>query len=169
MACSKLDYKLCGFLVDNIKVEQFALDVNGHVMPLTPNQVGYILGLRTSGLLVSEEGPLDDIEDLCQRHGFRGGEPVTISSLEGALSAKDAVLDVGFREKLVLFLLGTMLCPNSSLTIPTHYLHLVKDIDRVCKYNWALFVFEKLRDAVIAYKLHPSRSYICGCIYFLQV
>ncbi len=43
----------------------------------------------------------------------------------------------------------------------------VKDIDRVFEYNWALLVFNKLRDAVLAFKLEPSKTYICGCVYFL--
>jgi hypothetical protein len=77
--------------------------------------------------------------------------------------------DGEFKEKLVLFLLATVFSPTTSLNIPRTYLHVVKDIDRVSEYNWALFVFNKLRDAVLAFKLQPSKTYIYGCVYFLQV
>uniref|UniRef100_A0A2N9ECS3 Uncharacterized protein n=1 Tax=Fagus sylvatica TaxID=28930 RepID=A0A2N9ECS3_FAGSY len=63
-----------------------------------PEQVGYILGLRTSGPPVTDEGELKDIEFLCEKHGFRGTETVTLGSLECALGAKDAIL---FYDKVV--------------------------------------------------------------------
>ena len=90
-----------------------------------------------------------------------------LGNVECALGAKDAVVDVGFKEKLLLFLLATVFCPTTSLNIPMGYLLVVKDIDRVSQYNWALFVFNKLQDVVIAYKLHSNKAYIYGCIYFL--
>ncbi len=131
-----------------------------------PQQVGYILGLRTFGPLVTNEGELKDIELLWEKHGFCGTETVTLGSVECALGAKDAVVDAGFKDKLLLFLLATVFCPTTSLNIPMGYLHVVKDIDRVSQYNWALFVFNKLQDVVIAYKLHSNKVYIYGCIYF---
>ena len=169
IGCGKIDHKLCLFILDKIKVPRFALELNSQSVLLTPEQVGYILGLRTSGPPVPDEGELKDIEFLCEKHGFRGTETVTLGSLERALGAKDAVVDAGFKEKIVLFLLATVFCPTTSLKIPMGYLHVIKDIDRVNKYNWALFVFNKLQDAVIEYKLHGNKAYICGCIYFLQV
>jgi hypothetical protein len=143
--------------------------INSQSVLLTLEQVGYILGLRTSGPLVPNEGELKEIEFLCEKHGFRGTEMVTLGSLECALGAKDAVVDAGFKEKLVLFFLATVFIPTTSLNIPMSYLHVIKDIDQVSEYNWALFVFNKLHDAVIEYKLHGNKAYICGCIYFLQV
>jgi hypothetical protein len=98
-----------------------------------------------------------------------GAKSVRLGKIQDALAASDAVVDGGFKEKLVLFLLATVFSPTTSLNIPRTYLHVVKDIDRVSEYNWALFVFNKLRDAVLAYKLQPSKTYICGCVYFLQV
>ena len=57
----------------------------------------------------------------------------------------------------------------TNLKIPMGYLHVIKDINWVREYNWALFLFNKLQDAVIEYKLHGNKVYICGCIYFLQI
>ncbi len=94
---------------------------------------------------------------------------VTLGNIEAALAASDAMVDGGFKEKVVLFLLAIVFCPTTSLNIPRTYLYVVKDIDHVSEYNWALFVFNKLRDAVLAFKLQPSKTYICGCVYFLQV
>uniref|UniRef100_A0A2N9F5C2 Uncharacterized protein n=1 Tax=Fagus sylvatica TaxID=28930 RepID=A0A2N9F5C2_FAGSY len=102
---------------------------------LTLEQVGYILGLRTSGPLVPNEGELKEIEFLCEKHGFRGTETVTLGSLECALGAKDAVVDAGFKEKLVLFFLATVFIPTTSLNIPMSYLHVIKDIDRILFYD----------------------------------
>ena len=160
---------MCLFILDKIKVPRFALELNSQSVLLTLEQVGYILGLRTSGPPIPNEGELKDIEFLYEKHGFRGMETVTLGSLECALGVKDAVVDVRFKEKLVLFLLATVFSPTTSLNIPISYLHVIKDIDRVSEYNWALFVFNKLQDVVIEYKLHGNKAYICGCIYFLQV
>jgi hypothetical protein len=167
--CGKIDHKLCLFILDKIKIPQFALELNSHSLLFMPEQVGYILGFRTSGSPVADEGELKDIEFLCEKHRFRGTETVTLGSLECALGAKDAEVDAGFKEKLVLFLLATVFCPMTSLNISMSYLYVIKDIDRVSEYNWALFVFNKLQDAVIEYKLHGNKTYICDCIYFLQV
>uniref|UniRef100_A0A2N9I7M0 Aminotransferase-like plant mobile domain-containing protein n=1 Tax=Fagus sylvatica TaxID=28930 RepID=A0A2N9I7M0_FAGSY len=152
--CGKIDHKLCLFILDKIKIPQFALELNSHSLLFMPEQVGYILGFRTSGSPVADEGELKDIEFLCEKHRFRGTETVTLGSLECALGAKDAEVDAGFKEKLVLFLLATVFCPMTSLNISMSYLYVIKDIDRVSEYNWALFVFNKLQDAVIEYKLH---------------
>ena len=169
IGCRKIDHKLCLFILNKIKVSQFALELNSHSVLLMPEQVKYILGLRTFSLPVTDEGELKDIEFLCEKHGFRGTEMVMLSSLECALGAKDAVVDAGFKEKLVLFLLVTVFCPTTNLNIPMGYLHVIKDIDRVSEYNWVLFMFNKLQDVVIEYKLHNNKAYICDCIYFLQV
>ena len=94
---------------------------------------------------------------------------VTLGNIEAALAASDAMVDGGFKEKVVLFLLASVFYPTTSLNIPRTYLRVVKDIDCVSEYNWTLFVFNKLRDAMLAFKLEPSKTYICGCVYFLQV
>ena len=110
---------------------------------------------------------MKDIKLLCEKHGFCGTETVMLGNLECALGAKDGVVDTGFKEKLVLFLLVTVFYKTTSLNIHMVYLHVIKDIDRISGYNWALFVFNKLQDVVIVYKLHSNKAYICGCIYFL--
>jgi hypothetical protein len=56
IGCGKIDHKLCLFIFDKIKVPQFALELNSHFVLLTPEQVGYILGLRTSGPPIIDEG-----------------------------------------------------------------------------------------------------------------
>ena len=98
-----------------------------------------------------------------------GKQSVNLRTTQDALEDEDVVVDAGFKEKLVLFLLATVFSPTTSLNIPRTYLHVVKDIDRVSEYTWALFMFNKLRDAVLAFKLQPNKTYICGCVYFLQV
>ena len=112
---------------------------------------------------------MKEIKLLCEKHGFRGTETVMLGNLEYALGAKDGLVDAGFKVKLMLFLLATVFYPLTSLNIHMGYLHVVKGIDWVSEYNWTLFVFNKLQDAVIVYKLYSNKTYICGCIYFLQV
>ena len=163
----KLDHVLCRFMLDNIMVPSFVLELNGRFIVITPEQVGFILGLRNSGPPVLDSGVFKDIEPLCNQHGFIETELVTLGNIEAALAASDAVVDSGFKEKVVLFLLASVFCPTTSLNIPRTYLRVVKDIDRVSEYNWTLFVFNKLRDAMLAFKLEPSKTYICGCVYFL--
>uniref|UniRef100_A0A2N9FNS4 Ubiquitin-like protease family profile domain-containing protein n=1 Tax=Fagus sylvatica TaxID=28930 RepID=A0A2N9FNS4_FAGSY len=122
--------------------------------------------LRNSGPPVSDSGVFQDIEPLCKRHGFMGTELVTLGNIEAALAASDVVVDGGFKQKVVLFLLATVFCPTTSLNIPRTYLHVVKDIDRVSEYNWALFVFNKLRDAVLAFKYYSMSKFMMGFILY---
>ena len=124
----KLDHQLCRFIIDNMKVSQLCSELNSNSILLTQEQVGYILDLRISGPLVIEKGELTDIEVLCQTHGFRGTDTVSLVTLECTLGAQDAVVDASFKEKLVLFRLATVLCPTTSLNIPVGYLHVVIDI-----------------------------------------
>ena len=131
--------------------------------------MGYILGLFTSGSPATKEDELTNIEVFCQMHGFRGTDTISLATLERTLGAQDAVVDASFKEKLVLFLLATVLCSTTSLNIPVGYLHVVKDIEQVSQYNWVMFVYNKLQNAVIAYKPHSNKAYISDCIYFLQV
>ncbi len=49
---------------------------------------------------------------LREKHSFRGIETVMLGCLECALGAKDGVVDVGIKEKLVLFLLAIVFLPN---------------------------------------------------------
>ena len=58
-----------------------------------------------------------------------------MGNIEDALAVSDAVVDRGFKEKLVLFLLATVFSPTTSLNILRTYLHVVKDIDCVSEYN----------------------------------
>jgi hypothetical protein len=62
IGCGKLDHQLCLFILDKIKVPQFVLELNSYSVFLMPQQVGYILGLRTFDPLVTDEGELKDIE-----------------------------------------------------------------------------------------------------------
>ena len=104
------------------------MELNSDFVLLTQEQVGYILDLHTSGSPATEEDELTNIEVFCQMHGFRGTDTISLATLERTLGAQDAVVDASFKEKLVLFLLATVLCSTTSLNIPVGYLHVVKDI-----------------------------------------
>jgi hypothetical protein len=107
------------------------LELNNDSVLLTQEQVAYILGLHTSGPPATEEDELTNIEVLCQSHGFRGMDMISLATLERALGAQDAVVDASFKTKFVLFLLATVLCLTTNLNIPVGYLHVIKDIGQV--------------------------------------
>ena len=80
-------------MVDNISVPNFVFKLNGCSVVITPEQVGFILGLRNSGPAVLDDGAFEDIEALCNQHGFLGTESVTLGKIEATLAASNAVVD----------------------------------------------------------------------------
>jgi hypothetical protein len=124
----KLDHALCRFMLNNITVPSFVFELNGRSVVITLEQVGFILGLRNFGPPVSDSGVFEDIEPLCNLYGFIGTELVTLGTIEAALVASNAVVNGGFKEKVVLFLLASVFYPTTSLKIPRTYLHVVKKL-----------------------------------------
>nr|XP_040251964.1 uncharacterized protein LOC109761141 [Aegilops tauschii subsp. strangulata] len=101
--------------------------------------------LSTEGIL-GEEG--EDVKDRVP--------PQFLSKTTGNIVIDDLIVDItknkfandDFLRRVVLVLLGTVLAPMSSKTVPKQYYALVDDVKRISKINWNAFTLRVLLDCL---------------------
>ncbi|XP_073357791.1 uncharacterized protein [Aegilops tauschii subsp. strangulata] len=102
-------------------------------------------GLSAEGIL-GEEG--EDVKDRVP--------PQFLSKTTGNIIIDDLIVDItknksaddDFLRRVVLVLLGTVLAPMSSKTVPKQYYALVDDVKRISKINWNAFTLRVLLDCL---------------------
>ncbi|XP_073360531.1 uncharacterized protein [Aegilops tauschii subsp. strangulata] len=102
-------------------------------------------GLSAGGIL-GEEG--EDVKDRVP--------PQFLSKTTGNIVIDDLIVDItknksaddDFLRRVVLVLLGTVLAPMSSKTVPKQYYALVDDVKRISKINWNAFTLRVLLDCL---------------------
>ncbi|XBI08882.1 hypothetical protein VPH35_136552 [Triticum aestivum] len=102
-------------------------------------------GLSAEGIL-GEEG--EDVKDRVP--------PQFLSKTTGNIVINDLIVDItknksaddDFLRRVVLALLGTVLAPMSSKTVPKQYYALVDDVKRISKINWNAFTLRVLLDCL---------------------
>ncbi|XBI56144.1 hypothetical protein VPH35_037802 [Triticum aestivum] len=102
-------------------------------------------GLSAEGIL-GEEG--EDVKDRVL--------PQFLSKTTGNIVIDDLIVDItknksaddDFLRRVVLVLLGTVLAPMSSKTVPKQYYTLVDDVQRISKINWNAFTLRVLLDCL---------------------
>ncbi|XP_073363275.1 uncharacterized protein [Aegilops tauschii subsp. strangulata] len=102
-------------------------------------------GLSAEGIL-GEEG--EDVKDRVL--------PQFLSKTTGNIVIDDLIVDItknksaddDFLRRVVLVLLGTVLAPMSSKTVPKQYYALVDDVKRISKINWNAFTLRVLLDCL---------------------
>nr|XP_040256616.1 uncharacterized protein LOC120974241 [Aegilops tauschii subsp. strangulata] len=102
-------------------------------------------GLSAEGIL-GEEG--EDVKDRVP--------PQFLSKTTGNIVIDDLIVDItknksaddDFLRRVVLVLLGTVLAPMSSKTVPKQYYALVNDVKRISKINWNAFTLRVLLDCL---------------------
>ncbi|XP_073359931.1 uncharacterized protein [Aegilops tauschii subsp. strangulata] len=102
-------------------------------------------GLSAEGIL-GEEG--EDVKDRVP--------PQFLSKTTGNIVIDDLIVDItknksaaeDFLRRVVLVLLGTVLAPMSSKTVPKQYYALVDDVKRISKINWNAFILRVLLDCL---------------------
>ncbi|XP_073362637.1 uncharacterized protein [Aegilops tauschii subsp. strangulata] len=113
-------------------------------------EVECILALENHGLsaegILGEEG--EDVKDRVP--------PQFLSKTTGNIVIDDLIVDItkntsaddDFLRRVVLVLLGTVLAPMSSKTVPKQYYALVDDVKRIFKINWNAFTLRVLLDCL---------------------
>ena len=82
--------------------------------------------------------------------------PQFLSKTTGNIVIDDLIVDItknksaddDFLRRVVLVLLGTVLAPMSSKTVPKQYYALVDDVKRISKINWNVFTLRVLLDCL---------------------
>ncbi|KAH7864603.1 hypothetical protein Vadar_031645 [Vaccinium darrowii] len=169
LQCTKLDRRLCEWLVERFDPVSLCLSVFGKKLMITPLDVNHILGLPCGGERVTLKGPLTEIHNFCVKHEVRVQGSFCLNKLKETLEGmKNNYDDNDFKVLFVLYMMGTVLCPTSEFGVNKRFLHALKDTSTISKLDWSQFVLEFLANGIKSYK-EKGRNAIRGCLLFLMV
>ncbi|KAH7833318.1 hypothetical protein Vadar_005115 [Vaccinium darrowii] len=169
LQCTKLDRRLCEWLVERFDPVSLCLSVFGKKLMITPLDVNHILGLPCGGERVTLKGPLTEIHDFCVKHEVRVQGSFCLNKLKETLEGmKNNYDDNDFKVLFVLYMMGTVLCPTSEFGVNKRFLHALKDTSTISKLDWSQFVLEFLANGIKSYK-EKGRNAIRGCLLFLML
>ena len=80
-----MDRDFCKWLVDHFDHNSCALDICGRRLPISIEDVEFILGIKSSGVDVSIVANAEEINHICQQHGLNVIGDIPINLLEGKL------------------------------------------------------------------------------------
>ncbi|XP_028083639.1 uncharacterized protein LOC114284889 [Camellia sinensis] len=171
LKCTRLPRQLCEWLVGCFDHTSRCLFVHGKRIIITPFDVSHILGLPCEGSIINVNGDHTDIEELSNKYGVKKCGSISLRSLRNELFDMKVDGD-DFKGRFVLYILGSLLCPTSELSINRCFLHSLKDMSSLHKLNWSKLVLDFLVDGVRKYKDKgegKGQRGIRGCLFFLMV
>ncbi|KAJ4827014.1 hypothetical protein Tsubulata_025854 [Turnera subulata] len=137
-------------------------------LSITLQDVVLILGIPVTGnpVVLNQDEPFSDIE----RHykAQQGRRKVTVEFLEHKLDQLGDSVDEEFIRTFLLYIFGAFLFVNTNKTVDSRYLHLLKDLDSVCHFNWGQAMLECLHFWLDSWKSRKV-SYVGGCLVFLLI
>lgn len=162
-----LDRKLCQWLVDRFDFLSCSLRVHGKTLKITPKDVENILGLNSSGEIISENDLTHDRTS--EEHFVRlyGVKSLKMRDLRDNLF-KTSSSDDEFKVKFVLYILCAFLCPTTNSKVRNGLIKLCRDVEKLKKINWGKFVLDHLVSGIQRRRNHQQNGF-SGCIIFLVV
>ena len=156
-------------LLGNFDVRKEAIIYQDHVIPLRVGDVEDILGVKNEGQEVVSvlEGTVE--AKVMKQYGI--DRSTTCTSLEERILSVDAD-SAELKGLLMLYVMGTFLCPNASNTVDPKYLKCFGSEGKTRKFNWAQHVHDVLVEGISDYQRKESRgknTYVRGCILLLEV
>ncbi|MED6214754.1 hypothetical protein PIB30_106381 [Stylosanthes scabra] len=162
--CIQLNLQLCAELVKHIDPDpRIGMRVKGFNIPIQLNDVGLVFDLPTQGDIVPKTEDLTDDAKKVVKH-FKG---LSFGALKDML-AKDGV-DDAWRRALILYILGSFLCPTSKNQPSPKLLGSIFGVKNPRKYNWGEFTFKWLMEMIHVYKQKNVGGSIGGCIFMLMI
>lgn len=169
LRCDQLQCALCGWLVDRFDPDVSSIEVHGKTFKLSPSDFENIMGVKDGGYDVElSDSEDDDIQALKNIHCGKDKSRISMREIAKRLRQPNIVNDT-FRVRFVLFLLGTLLCPTSSINLASQYLQPLRETSDIKFKNWATFSFKYLVEGVSAFKNRKRSCVINGCVLFLQL
>ena len=162
-----MDRDFCKWLVDHFDHNSCALDICGRRLPISIEDVEFILGIKSSRVDVSIVASAKEINHICQQHGLNVVGDIPIYLLEGKLKEMKTSRKE-FVGCFLLFVLGTLLCPTPKPYIKRSFISILLNIDEFRNLNWAKLVLDFLIRGVRKYK-EKNRVGVNGCLLFLMV
>ncbi|XP_057971660.1 uncharacterized protein LOC131160238 isoform X2 [Malania oleifera] len=165
LRCRTLRRSLCLWLLERFNTARRSLEICSECIPLSPQDVEFVMGLAASGKDVVNSGPDDLISELRQSYNATN-RGISVRLLEERLAATEAGED--FKRSFILYALGTLLCPTARLDVSPSFLHFLINMDAVHQYNWGKFVLDRLVREVSRFRQGKQRA-VGGCLLFLQL
>ena len=162
-----MDSDFCKWLVDHFDHNSCALDICGRRLPISIEDVEFILGIKSSRVDVSIVASAKEINHICQQHGLNVVGDIPIYLLEGKLKEMKTSRKE-FVGCFLLFVLGTLLCPTPKPYIKWSFISVLLNIDEFKNLNLAKLVLDYLIRGVRKYK-EKNRVGVNGCLLFLMV
>ena len=157
---------LVGWLIENFNTEDASLCVHGKTFILNASSFEMVMGVKDGGEDFEQEGSLDDVKR--RRAAVRDGNAtLSLTQLENKLIEAESEDDL-FVTRFVLFTVGTLLMPTTSVYVGTSIVGSITGSESIRKKNWATKSFTYLVDAIRDFK-EKKGAFIGGCVLFLQV
>ena len=124
--CTRLNHKLCKWLIQNFDTRYCSLNVHGYQFFLIAEHIGDILGIHCKGCEVDFTGSLEKYPKLLEQLGaINGAIP-----LKGLREYLHETRDVGdeFKRKFALYILGALLCPTTKPSLKLEFVYAVKNV-----------------------------------------
>lgn len=166
LACTRLHRQLCKFLIERFNPETSSIELHGNVFGISALDFGRVMGLKNTGEAVELGCSDEKVKELVKRFGANG-KRVLVSALADQLE-KCEKADEDFKVGFVMFALGTVLCPSSSLSVTGKYLNFLTIPGKIESKNWADHAFNFLREGVRLFKAKEV-AYVNGSLLFLQL
>ncbi|GLU14885.1 hypothetical protein SLE2022_314260 [Rubroshorea leprosula] len=155
-------------LMESWSCEESAFVLVPGMLKITSVDVALILGLRMVGdpLILKEDEPFSELE---REYGAAlWKRKIAVSALETRLESIGDEVNEDFIRTFILFMIGTILFPNTSGKVDSRYLSLLDDLDNIGRFSWGAAVLEDLIMWLNKRK-ETSVQYIGGCLILLQV
>ncbi|KAK1571204.1 hypothetical protein Q3G72_013330 [Acer saccharum] len=166
MNCGRLRRYIYSFVVDKFDIDTLSVELYKKTFKLSTNVYSQIMGLENRGQLINLDGDSKQIEELIEIYkGTSRGIKVNvlIEKMKILRSADDE-----FKITFMLFVIGTILCPQGGIYVSSSYLHVLKDVTVIHTMNWASWCFKLLIDEIKQFKSLGHRG-VTGCVLFLQI
>ena len=162
-----LDRDLCKWLIDHFDQNSCALDICGKRLPISTEDVEYILGIKSTGVDISIVGNAEEINHMCQQYGLNVDGDIPIKLLEDELN-KIETSGNEFVSYFLLFIVGTLLCPTTKSYVKRSFVLICRNVEEIRNLNWAKFVLDYLIQGV---RKHKDNNLVAvdGCVLLLMV
>ncbi|VVA36786.1 PREDICTED: unnamed product, partial [Prunus dulcis] len=168
LSCTRLHRQLCHFLIQKFNPDTSSIELHGNVIRISADEFGRVMGLKNTGEDVQLDRPVEDekVKQLVKSFGGNGKRVLVKGLAEQLEKCKNANED--FQVRFVMFALGTILCPTSSLSVTGKYLTFLTIPGKIETKNWADHGFNFLCEGVRSFKAKKV-AYVNGSLLFLQL
>ncbi|KAI5346637.1 hypothetical protein L3X38_014516 [Prunus dulcis] len=168
LSCTRLHRQLCHCLIQKFNPDTSSIELHGNVIRISADEFGRVMGLKNTGEDVQLDRPVEDekVKQLVKSFGGNGKRVLVKGLAEQLEKCKNANED--FQVRFVMFALGTILCPTSSLSVTGKYLTFLTIPGKIQTKNWADHGFNFLCEGVRSFKAKKV-AYVSGSLLFLQL